>query len=517
MENQGQPSGSSFGPRLRISTRWKATNGSMRKATNRFRSKRMNQIAKDMKKRQAYMPPNKWNRNDRKGIGVANNAHMHGGKETYVSDKKDQNGNIISALASKVPRTYSNSRPRQSLDVLPLDTTSILSINGASKSKQSLSHVLENIRQPPSSRLCNDPLVDIKLSDPSRVNDVLPSTNLENPIPFLAKDGSTARLGPQMQSHFTEMQEAHNLDIARGPHPISSKVMTKSAHTAKHTDVSNSDDDTLVLKSNHPSGRTQGQHINVRKSTDEISKPLNCNGVLEGSNISLASEHLVPNKYDSNECMTTQGKAMEVKEKQREACICEAHAMYEDSHKQEEIKKANIAPNSSLLVNFDKLTEEHVTEVEKISSNLFVKDLSRYQSHKAPCNEDKNHAIVSSKDVVQSKLKLHKKDQPARNVGKINDVISKRKMESLLAKKLETCGGDDSRRVVQWDDPTLITVKRRCIPSNEEYEDEASGYNTNLMGVGGTSGLTPHIVISTDCIERQCGYCSKPIDKPTWR
>ncbi|KAF8657885.1 hypothetical protein HU200_059695 [Digitaria exilis] len=41
MDNLGQPSGSSFGPKLHISTRWKATNGSKRKATNRYRSERM--------------------------------------------------------------------------------------------------------------------------------------------------------------------------------------------------------------------------------------------------------------------------------------------------------------------------------------------------------------------------------------------------------------------------------------------------------------------------------------------
>ena len=99
MENQKQSSDAYFGPRLRMSTRSKAANGSRRRRESRFRSQRMNKIAKDMEKRKAYMLPNTRNRNDRSGVGVTSNAHVRGRKKACSSGKKDQDGNIVSATS----------------------------------------------------------------------------------------------------------------------------------------------------------------------------------------------------------------------------------------------------------------------------------------------------------------------------------------------------------------------------------------------------------------------------------
>nr|TKW07443.1 hypothetical protein SEVIR_7G307000v2 [Setaria viridis] len=436
MENQRQPSGS-FGPKLRMSTKSKAANRSMRRRP-RFNSKRMNNIVKDMERRKAYMP-NMRKMNARSGVGVKDNAHMHSGKKPCGSDKKDQDG--INRIAEVNILPQKDSRAGQSSDVLPLK-------NGASKSKQSLSHISKNARQSPTSRLDNDliPLMDIKSSHPLRVENVLPSIRskeLENPTPFHSKDGSNAtkdgsntNLGLRKQSHSgtshhvdvelmaKSAHQARNADLelmAKSAHQarnVDLELMAKSTHQARNVYASSSDDDTLGPKSNG------GQESNVRKDSKEISRPLKCKRVSRGSNIPFASETL-----------------------------------------------------------------------------------------KASC-KDKNCAIVSSKDVAQSeftKTCLHKKDQPSGYVGKNNDVNSKRKK---VEGKLTTCDNDDYTRVVQQDNLTCGTIKRRRCMAPNEVGDEVGGCNKNLMGVDSTIRLTPQEALLK---KQQCNYCSKPICEPSWK
>lgn len=366
MENQKQSSGSYFGPSSRISTRLKATNGSKRRRKSRFRSQRMNKIAKDMEKWKAYMPPNTRNGNDRSGVGVTSNAHMHSGKQACGSDKKDQDGNIISPQAKSVPPT--DSRAEQSSNVLP---------------------VKEN---------CLIPLVDIKSSNPSRVKNVVPSKELENPTPLLPKNGSNTKLRYQKLYHFRN----------RTSHPIDAEVMAKLAHRAENNDASKNEDDTLASKSNGQSRHTQGQDINVKRDTKEISK-------------TLASEPLVPYEYDSKEYNARQDEFVNVKEVEAETCTLSI-------------------------------------------------DLSTHQAYE------------------------------------------KRKKEE---EKLRTCDNDDGTRVVQRNNLTSRSIKRRYIPLNED-EDEVGACVKNLMGVDASIGLTPQATILNHCVERQCGYCSKPINVPAW-
>ncbi|CAL5098181.1 unnamed protein product [Urochloa decumbens] len=183
---------------------------------SRFRSKRMNKIAKDMEKRKAYyMPPNMVKRNDRSGVGVTDDVLLHSGKKTCWGDREDQNGNI--------PPTDSYvSIARESFDVLPVKK------NGTNKANQSLSHISKNAKQSPTSRLDDDliPLMDIKSSNPSRVK---VSKELENLTPLRSKDGSNAKLGYRKQSRFGN----------RSSHPIDSDVMARSAHQARNVDASN--------------------------------------------------------------------------------------------------------------------------------------------------------------------------------------------------------------------------------------------------------------------------------------
>ncbi|CAL4904098.1 unnamed protein product [Urochloa decumbens] len=214
MENQRQPSSSYFGPKPRMSTRAKATNGSTRRGS-RFRSKRMNKIAKDMEKCKAYMPPNMVKRNDKSGVVVTDNALVHSGKKTRWGDRRDQNGNIPT-------KDSYVSIAGESSDVLPVKK------NSTNKSNQSLSHISKNAKQSPTSWIDNDliPLMDIKSSNPSRVK---PLKELENSTPLRSKDGSNAELGYQKQSHFRN----------RTSRPIHSEVIARSAHQERNVDASN--------------------------------------------------------------------------------------------------------------------------------------------------------------------------------------------------------------------------------------------------------------------------------------
>jgi hypothetical protein len=58
--------------------------------------------------------------------------------------------------------------------------------------------------------------------------------------------------------------------------------------------------------------------------------------------------------------------------------------------------------------------------------------------------------------------------------------------------------------------------RRRYIPSNEEDEREVGACDKNVMGVDASIGLTPQAAILNNCVERQCDYCSKPINEPAW-
>ena len=367
MENQKQSSDAYFGPRLRMSTRSKAANGSRRRHESRFRSQRMNKIAKDMEKRKAYMLPNTRNRNDRSGVGVTSNAHVRGRKKACSSGKKDQDGNIVSPQANRIPPM--DSRAEQSSDAL---------------------QVKKN---------CLIPLVDIKSSNPSRVENVLPSKELENPNPLLPMDGSNTKLRYQKLSHFK----------TRTSHPIDAEVMAKLPHRAKNNDASMHEDDILASKSNGQTSHTRGQDTNVKRHTKEN---------LE----TVASESLVPNEHDSSE--------------------------------------------------YKARWDMNVKEIE-VETRMFGNDFSRHQ------------------------------------------VCKKRKKEE---EKLRTCDNNDSTSAVQQDNLTSRSIKRRrYIPSNEEDEDEFGACDKNLMGVDAGIGLTPQASILNNCVERQCDYCSKPINEPAWR
>ncbi|CAN6352956.1 unnamed protein product [Urochloa humidicola] len=257
-----------------MSTRSKAANGSTRRGS-RFRSKRMNKIAKDMEKCKAYMPPNMMKRNDRSGVGVMDNGHVHSGKKTCWGDREDQYGNISPKI----------SVAGESSDVLPVKK------NGTSKSNQSLPHISKIAKQSPTSRLDNVliPSMDIKSFNPSRVK---PLKELENSIPLRSKDESNAKSGYQKQSHF----------MNRTSPPVDPEVMGRSAHQARNVDASNNDDDTLGSKSNGRLNLTQGQEISVGNGAKEISKHTKCKRVSKGLNIPLPSETLKASCIKDENC-----------------------------------------------------------------------------------------------------------------------------------------------------------------------------------------------------------------------
>jgi hypothetical protein len=480
----------------------------------------MNNIVKDMERRKAYMLPNTGKMNFRNGVGVKDNADTRSGKKPSGNDRKNHDGVVFSLEAKKLPQK--ENRLGQSSDVFPLRK------NGASKLKQSLSYILKNAMQSPTSRLDNDliPLINIKSSKPSSVQNVppsIPSKEFENLPPFRSKDGSNANLGLRKEylhgtSHLVDLElttksayRARNVDL---------ELMANSAHRARNVERSNNDDDTLGSKSNDRSNRAQGRESNVRKDTKEISR---------GSNISKELENLTPirSKDGSNANLGLQKESLygtshlvdlELTTKStHRARNVELELMDKSPHWAKNVDRAN---NDDDTLGSKANDRSNRAQGQESNVRKDTKEISRApnipfasETLEASC-KDKNCGIVSSKDVAQSEFTrtcLHKKDQPSEYVVQSNDVNSKRNKGEG---KLKPPANDDYTKVVQHDNLTYGMVKRRrCMPSNEDG-DEVGGCNKNLTSVESTIRLTPQEALLK---KQQCNYCSKPICEPAWK